>query len=160
MSLVSKPLRRLNDFLRQGIAPEKLALCLALGFCLSCCPVFGITTTLCTVAALSLRLNLPAIQMANYAATPLQLLLLLPFIRLGEKIFRSERLPLSAREIAARFHQSLWGTLKALWTWEWHAIVAWALVALPSAVLLTFLLRTVLSRMSPASSSEASPLEA
>lgn len=142
---------RLRDFLSQGITPEKLALCLALGICISCCPVFGITTTLCTIAALGLRLNLPAIQMANYAATPLQVLLILPFIRMGEKLFHSERLPLSAREIGARFHASFWGTLKALWTWEWHAVVAWALFAIPITAILTFLLRAILYRMEPAS---------
>lgn len=151
---------RIRDFLRQGITPEKLALCLALGICLSCCPVLGLTTTLCTLAALSLRLNLPAIQLANYAATPLQILLLLPFIRMGERLFHSERLPLSAREIATRFHASFLGTLKALWIWEWHAVVAWLVVAIPATAALTLLLRTILCRMEGIPPTKASPAEA
>lgn len=161
MSSTDTPaLHRLRDFLRQGITPEKLALCLALGICLSCCPILGITTTLCTIAALGFRLNLPAIQLANYAGTPLQVVLLLPFIRLGERLFHSERLPLSIHEITARFHASFWGTLKELWTWEWHAVVAWALVAVPCTLMLTLLLRTILYRMEGASSSEVAPVEA
>jgi uncharacterized protein (DUF2062 family) len=152
-------LNRLRSFLRQGITPNKLALCLALGICLSCCPVLGITTSLCIITALTLRLNLPAIQLANYAATPLQLILLLPFIRMGERLFQSEKLPLSVREITARFHTSFWGTLKSLWTWEWHAVVAWIIVAIPGAVVFTLLLRAILSRMAPNSSEEVAAAE-
>lgn len=151
---------RLRDFLRQGITPEKLALCLALGICLSCCPILGLTTTLCTLAALSFRLNLPAIQMANYAATPLQLLLLLPFIRMGERLFRSERLTLSAHEIAARFHASFLGAVKALWTWEWHAVVAWLVLATPATAVLTLLFRTILCRMEGTPPTNTSPAKA
>jgi uncharacterized protein (DUF2062 family) len=153
--LANPTLNRIREFLRQGITPEKLALCLALGICLSCCPILGITTMLCTLAALSLRLNLAAIQLANYAAAPLQLILLLPFIRLGERIFRTERLPLSIREITTRFHSAPWITVKALWNWEWHAVVAWALVATPSVLVLRLLLKAVLVRLNFSSPAEA-----
>jgi uncharacterized protein (DUF2062 family) len=148
MPLTTAPIFNcLRGFLRQGITPEKLALCLALGICLSCCPVLGITTSLCTIVALSLRLNLPAMQLANYAATPLQVILLLPFIRMGEHLFHSEKLPLSVREIMARFRASFWGTVKSLWTWEWHAVVAWMIFAIPATLIFTLLLRAILSRM-------------
>jgi hypothetical protein len=50
--------------------------------------VVGIPTVLCAGVALALlRLNLPAIQAANYAAMPLQLALIVPFVRLGGWLF-------------------------------------------------------------------------
>src|SRR5208282_6377489 len=70
-------------WLRQGISPRRLALTLALGFAIGCIPVVGIPTVLCSALALALRLNLPAIQAANYVAMPLQLALIVPFVRLG-----------------------------------------------------------------------------
>src|SRR5439155_11140630 len=70
-------------WLRQGISPQRLALTLALGFAIGCIPVFGIPTAVCVVVALSLRLNMPAIQAANYAAMPFQVALIFPFVRLG-----------------------------------------------------------------------------
>jgi uncharacterized protein (DUF2062 family) len=148
-------LNRVREFLRQGMTPEKLVLCLALGICLSCCPILGITTTLCALAALSLRLNLAAIQLANYAAAPLQLVLLLPFIRLGERIFHTEKLPLSIREITTRFHSAPWATVKALWTWEWHAVVAWLFVAVPCVLVLKLLLKAILMRVNFGSAATA-----
>ena len=70
-------------WLRQGISPQRLALTLALGFAIGCIPVLGIPTVLCAALAMSLRLNMPAIQAANYLAMPLQLFLIVPFVRLG-----------------------------------------------------------------------------
>jgi uncharacterized protein (DUF2062 family) len=57
--------RRLKPFiqlLRQGVSPEKIALAIILGMILGVTPVLGSTLVLCTVAAILLRLNLPAIQ--------------------------------------------------------------------------------------------------
>src|ERR1700732_2274741 len=70
-------------WLSQGVSPRRLALTLALGFAVGCIPVIGIPTVLCAGLALALRLNQPAIQVANYAAMPLQFALIVPFVRLG-----------------------------------------------------------------------------
>lgn len=138
------PLVRL---LRQGLAPEDLALTFALGICLSCFPVLGATTILCTLAAAALRLNLPAIQLANYIAAPLQIALLIPLLRLGERLFHAQRMPLSPSQILAMYRAAPLHALRALWSWQWHAIVAWLLVAPPCCALLTVLLRFPLRRL-------------
>ena len=65
--------------LKQGTAPEKIALSLSMGFVLGIFPVIGSTTLLCAAAAFMFKLNLPAIQLVNYFVYPLQLGLLLPF---------------------------------------------------------------------------------
>ena len=75
--------------LAQGISPRRLALTLALGFAIGCIPVIGVPTVLCASIALALRLNQPAIQAANYAAMPLQLALIVPFMRLGSWLIPS-----------------------------------------------------------------------
>jgi uncharacterized protein (DUF2062 family) len=78
-----KIVRPIIGLLKQGITPHKIALGLALGIVLGIFPVIGMTTLLCTVAAFLFRVNLPAIQVANYLVAPLQLALLLPFYRAG-----------------------------------------------------------------------------
>jgi uncharacterized protein (DUF2062 family) len=85
--------------LTQGITPEKIALSLAFGIVLGIFPVPGSTTMLCAAAAVVFRLNLPAIQLVNYVVYPLQLFFLLPFIRLGEMLFRATPLRLSLTQI-------------------------------------------------------------
>jgi hypothetical protein len=144
--------------LRQGLTPRDLALALSLGFVISCFPVFGATTGFCAIVALVLRLNLPAMQLANYAAMPLQFLLLIPFIRLGEFLFRTDALPLNLSELRRRFEAAPIPTLKHLWMWEWHAMVAWALLAIPITYLLFVILRFTLTHIRHPQNGEATPL--
>jgi len=115
------------ELLRQGVTPEKLALSIALSVALGVFPILGTTTALCAVAALILRLNLPAIQIVNYFVYPAQIVLLIPFFRLGEKLFGAPHLPLAAPQILGMFRTNLLGATHLLWTTVWHAAVAWCL---------------------------------
>src|SRR5712692_11854883 len=117
------------ELLRQGVTPGKIALSVALGAALGVFPVIGATTTLCALAALILRLNLPAIQIVNYFVYPLQIALLFPFFRMGERLFRAPHLPLSMSQVHTMVQASLWGAIRGLWTTTWHAMVVWCLVA-------------------------------
>jgi uncharacterized protein (DUF2062 family) len=121
--------RPIVELLRRGVTPEKMALSLALGVALGVFPVLGTTTALCALVAFIWRLNLPAIQIVNYFVYPLQIALLIPFFRVGEKLFGAPHLPLSVAQINAMVHASIWGAARSLWTTIWHAAVAWCLIA-------------------------------
>jgi uncharacterized protein (DUF2062 family) len=128
-----------------------LALSLALGMTLGIFPALGWTTALCAIGALALRLNLPAIQIVNYFMYPAQIALLIPFFRLGEKVFGAPHLAISVPQMYAMIHAGLWNAIRALWTTTWHAIVVWSVLA-PLLVgilyrILTPLLRHLLRRM-------------
>jgi uncharacterized protein (DUF2062 family) len=140
------PLRQL--FL-SGLSAEKIALCLACGLTLSVFPVVGATTLLCTLAAAALRLNLPAIQAVNYLASPLQLLLLLPLIRVGEALFGAPPLPISAGELLAVIRDTPGAAIASLWRATLHAIAAWLLLAPPLFAALFFPARAAFRRMRP-----------
>jgi uncharacterized protein (DUF2062 family) len=145
--------RPIVDLLRQGVTPEKIALSLALGVALGVFPVLGSTTALCALAALVLRLNLPAIQIVNYFVYPLQVGLLIPFCRLGERLFRAPHLPLSVPQIYAMIHASMGNAIRSLWITTWHAVVVWCLLA-PVFVAIAFAilvpaLRRVLRKEAP-----------
>jgi uncharacterized protein (DUF2062 family) len=129
--------RPIFELLRQGITPEKIALSVALGAALGVFPAIGLSTTLCAIAALFLRLNLPAIQIANYFVYPVQIALLLPFFRLGEKLFRAPHLPVSLEQIHAMIRADVWAAMRLLWTTTWHAIAVWCLIA-PAFVAVTY----------------------
>ena len=78
--------------------PRKSRLSLAFGLGIGIFPVLGVSTVLCTVVAIALRLNLPAIQLVNYLASPLQLALIIPFVRVGEHLLGLQAQPLSIAE--------------------------------------------------------------
>jgi hypothetical protein len=97
----------------------------------------GWTTLLCLIVALRLRLNVPAMQLVNYLAYPLQLMLLVPFIRGGEILFRAPRLSLSLPQILSMVHAGVWQAIKTLWVATVHAIAVWSLLA-PLAIYLIY----------------------
>jgi uncharacterized protein (DUF2062 family) len=121
--------RPILDLLRQGVTPEKIALSIALGAALGVIPVLGWSTTLCALAAIVWRLNLPAIQIVNYLVYPAQIALLVPFFRWGEKLFRAPHFPISVPQIYELFHAGAWIAIKLLWTTIWHGIVVWGMFA-------------------------------
>jgi uncharacterized protein (DUF2062 family) len=129
--------RPILDLLRQGVTPEKIALSVALGAALGVFPAIGGTTALCAIAALVLRLNLPAIQIVNYFVYPAQIALLIPFFRVGEKLFRAPHLPISVLQMHAMIRADRWAAIRLLWTTTWHAIAVWCLIA-PIIVAVTY----------------------
>jgi uncharacterized protein (DUF2062 family) len=140
--------RRLLDplaaLLQQGLSPEGLALSLVVGLALGIIPLWGTSTALCVGAAAAFRLNQVAMQAANYLAYPLQLALLIPFIRLGERLFGTPRLPISLPMLQAALKTDPWGTLGAFWTSLWHATLAWLLVVpLPGLLLVGLLIPAI-----------------
>lgn len=141
---VVKPLLNL---LRQGVTPEKLALSLALSATLAVIPAFGWSVWLCGFCAMAFGLNLPVMQAVNYFLYPAQIALLLPFFRLGEKLFRAPHLPLSVSQIYAMVHADLWGAIKFLWNTTWHAMVVWGLLAPFAAALMYFVLVPIFRRV-------------
>lgn len=133
-----------------GVSPQRLALTLALGFAIGCLPVVGITTALCALVAVALRLNFPAIQVANYAAMPLQLALLVPFVRMGRWMF--EKGPQQSVQ-ATLLHGFSVETLRASGGIAGEALGAWLVFAGPSVLLMTLCLTMVLRKV-PALASE------
>jgi len=115
--------------LTQGLSAERLALTIAVGLCIAINPVIGTTTIGCFVAAWALNLNQPIIQTINWSSYALQLLLIFPFIRLGEWIFRSPPERRSFAELAAMTKAHPIDALSTLGATVLHAVVAWALVA-------------------------------
>jgi uncharacterized protein (DUF2062 family) len=139
-------------WLRQGISPRRLALTLALGFAVGCIPVVGIPTVLCAALALALRLNLPAIQTANYVAMPLQLALIVPFVRLGRWLIPTHGGP--AFDPRALLHLPILHLATWMGDLAGKALLAWLVVAVPAVALMTFALTHMLRRI-PALRAEA-----
>jgi len=154
--------RRLVDPLKaqlaQGVTPGRLALAVALGFVLGAVPVLGISTFLCLGVAAALKLNQPAIQVANYAAYPVQLALLIPFFQAGAWLFGRPPVTFTVKQLKAELHADRWGTITHYAGANLRAVAAWALVAPVVALLVFVVLRKVLTRtgVRPASPPEVS----
>jgi uncharacterized protein (DUF2062 family) len=149
--LQKRLIRPIVQLLTQGITPEKIALSMAFGFMLGIFPVLGTTSLLCLAAAVIFRLNVPAIQLVNLVVNPLWFILLLPFIRLGERLFGAPPLAMTVPQMIALTHAGLLHSISVLWLTALHAAAAWLLVGPPGIVALYFILLPLIRRLALAS---------
>jgi uncharacterized protein (DUF2062 family) len=145
----------LQDQLTQGASPDHLALALSLGLVVGVVPVLGITTALCALLAVALRLNQPAIQLANYLAYPLQLLLFIPSFQAGAWLFGRPPIAFSLGQLQAELAADALGTIGRYLVDNLRALAAWGALAPVLGALLYLLLRAALSRL-PLPRAEAS----
>jgi uncharacterized protein (DUF2062 family) len=133
--------------LRMGATPRSLAWSIAAGLLIGINPVIGTTTLICLAAAFSFRLNLVASQIANHAMFPLELVLVIPFIRLGSRVFHTAAMPLSPHLFFRAARTAPLALARQLWLWEWHALVVWAAISVLGAPLLALALTPLLKRL-------------
>ena len=125
--------------LTQGLTPEKLALTIAAGSATALFPVFGVTSILCFLVALVLRLNQPIIQILNQLLWPVHIATFLLCVHLGEFLFRvppHDRLQLDPLKIYDRYFEGFWshpvqsliGYVKDNTDSVVYSIVAWAIL--------------------------------
>jgi len=145
--LRSRVLLPLQAQLTQGVSPSRLALALTLGLVVGVVPVLGVTTALCAALAVALRLNQPAIQLANYAAYPVQLLLLVPALQAGAWLFGRPAITFSLAQLQAELTADPLGTVGRYLEDTLRAVAAWGLLAPVAGLSLFLILRLVLSRL-------------
>ena len=139
---------RLIGWLKSGLAPRQLAFTLALGFAIGCIPLLGVTTAICAALALILRLNMPVIQAANWVAMPLQFVLLIPFLKLGQWIFPGKPIAFNPAQLLGQIQAAPWQVFQQMSGLFGHALLAWLLTAGPALVLMTILLTPLMHRVS------------
>jgi uncharacterized protein (DUF2062 family) len=142
--------------LRQGVTPGKLALSLSLGTVIGLIPVLGVSTALCAVVAVVLKLNMPAIQLVNYLLTPVQLLLIIPLLRFGESLANAPRFPITLESGLALLSHGAINAVQVLATAIVHATLGWIVLAPLAAFALYRLLEPVLRHLSPLPASASS----
>ncbi len=131
----------------QGFTPRKIALSIALGFSLGIFPILGATTVLCAIIGLSLRLNQPVIQLANWLAAPLQPAMILIFVRIGERIVHAPPVSFSIPELVRTFHESPLKFLQEFGLTGLHGFLAWLAIAPFLTALVYFILLTPLEKL-------------
>lgn len=137
--------------LKRGITPEKISLSIALGITLGIFPIMGTTTVVCILFGWLLKLNQGILHLFKTFAYPLQLLLILIFIRLGQQLNGAPLIRLSIPEMMTRFKDSpaQFGRdfgMAALYGIEAWAIAAIILIPLIRMISLYLIRKTLIKR--------------
>lgn len=143
MKFLKKAWLKIKALLKEGLTPKQLALSIVISILVSVFPVFGISTIVLTALAVPLKLNLPIMIAVSYVAEFLKALLVIPFIKVGGSIFGTNHSLLTYDAIKASYDESFWLTLRDLSYELFCGFVGWALLAVPVAIVLYFLLKMI-----------------
>jgi uncharacterized protein (DUF2062 family) len=123
-----------------GLNPVQLALILSFGITLGLFPFIGLTSILCFIFAFVFRLNMVVIQLVNWVVSPLQLVMLVPFYKMGNyfsvewfnnAIIKIEIKALSSNE----FLQNIISLVNS----QILAIFGWLFICIPMALMIYFI---------------------
>lgn len=133
--------------LTQGVTPDRIAATLAVGTVCSLLPFLGFTTLLNLGVGLALRMNQPILQALNQLLGPLQLALILGYVRAGEWLWGHSGGGFTVGDMIRQFSELSF--LEFLQQFGWagiHAFTAWALTSPVLAVMIYLTFRPVLRR--------------
>ena len=134
---------------KQGLTPIELTQSILFAALFSIIPIFGVTTILLTAFSLKRKLNLPIMIAISYLAWPLQILMIIPFINIGEYFFSVPQSHHSVEEIIASFQESFFGTLSQLSFELLCGFGGWLLTAVPFFILIYLVSNFLISKFSP-----------
>jgi uncharacterized protein (DUF2062 family) len=144
--------RRLRDpivsQLTQGATPDKLAATLAVGTACALLPFLGFTALLTLRVGLTLRMNQPILQTLNQLLGPLQLVMILVYVRTGEWIWRAHENRFSISEMLRTFRDASFGEFIQRFGWVGiHAATAWLISAPIIIIGIYYPLRPVIKKL-------------
>ena len=119
---------------KQGLTPIELTQSIIVSGLISTIPILGVSTFLLTALSLKRKLNLPIMIAQSYIMWPIQVVMIIPFINIGEFIFSVPKTNHSAQEIIASFQNSFFATLSHLSFELLCGFGGWLLTAVPFSV--------------------------
>ena len=152
--LVSPILRLLT----QGVTPRKISFTLSLSTVCSLFPFLGFTSLLNLLVGLPLKLNQPIMQTLNQLLTPIHLVMILGYVRLGEWIWGASEHRFSVVEMVQSFADLSLAQFLAKFGWAGvHAFTAWILTAPLVFAVIYFTLRPIINRFAKTSLQGTTP---
>jgi len=143
----NKLIKPLLDFLKQGITPHKLALGVSLGIAVGLIPIIGVTTALCFLIAIPLRINMAVIQLVNYFVYPLQIILIIPLMELGSWMLSINPIPYTLVEMLDMIKTNFSMALSKLWQATLLGMFAWLVVIVSLSIISYWIFKKLFIRV-------------
>jgi uncharacterized protein (DUF2062 family) len=140
---------------KQGFSSETLAFSVSIGIIGGAFPVIGGASYVCLFLTLVFKQNILIAQVANWLSYPIQILLLIPFMKFGNLIIVGGDLTITLNQVVVAFQSGLLNGIREIGIFSLYGIIAWAAVALPCMFILYVLFLVIfknMKRMNPKAS--------
>lgn len=130
--------------LRTGMHPDKLIISLVIGVLIGLMPLLGLTTLIGFLIAFFFKLNIVLLQLANYLVFPLQVILIGPFFKVGDLLFKSGDTSFSFVNLAQVYaREGILNFFGILGEANFYAFLTWLIIAFPLGFMMFFVLRLI-----------------
>ncbi|TRX30038.1 DUF2062 domain-containing protein [Flavobacterium franklandianum] len=133
-AILNRAKEKTTALLKQGLTPKQLTQSIIVSGLISTIPILGVSTFMITTVSLKQKLNFPVMISLSYLMWPVQILMIIPFIRVGEFIFSIPQNHHTVEEIISSFQNSFFQTLSHLSFGLLCGLDGWLLTAVPVAV--------------------------
>ena len=121
-----------SNIRKQGFSSETLAMSISIGIIGGAFPVIGLASYVCLLLTLAFRQNIIIVQVVNWLVYPLQILLIIPFLRIGNSIFSGGQFTITLHQIVVAFQGGLLNGIKLIGLISLYGIIAWVAIAIPA----------------------------
>lgn len=118
---------------KQGLTPKELSQSIIVSALISIIPILGVSTFMISTIGIKYKLNLAIMIALSYLMWPVQILMLIPFIRIGQFIFGVPSNHHTIDEILTSFQHGFLATLSQLSVELLCGFGGWVLTAIPTA---------------------------
>jgi len=132
----SRILTPVSNIRKQGFSSETLALSISIGIIGGAFPVLGLASYMCLLLTLTFRQNIIIVQVINWLVYPIQILLLIPFMKLGNAIFGGSDMTLTFHQVVVAFQSGILNGLKLIGIISLYGVTAWVVIAIPALFIL------------------------
>lgn len=123
---------------KDGLSPEKLAFSITIGLLAGLFPVFGATTLLSLLLTFIFRQNLMVVQSVQWIMGVFQVLMIIPFMRMGVWLLNQPEIQINIEQIKMAFQPGLLQGIKTMGVFHLFGIVGWIVISLPFGSALYF----------------------
>ena len=132
----SRILIPISNIRKEGFSSETLALSISIGIIGGAFPVLGLASYICLLLTLSLKQNIIIVQVVNWLVYPIQILLLIPFMKLGNAIFGGGDITLTFHQVVFAFQSGILNGIKLIGIISLYGVFAWVVIAIPTLFIL------------------------
>lgn len=140
-------IRPIVNQLKQGTSPEKLSWSVSLGVTLGIFPIMGSTSLVCFIIGHLFRLNQPILHLFKTFTYPLQLALILVYIRLGQMLNGVPLIKFSIPQMLGQFKDNPAQFARDFGMAALYGIEAWVISAILLIPILYFISLPILKKL-------------
>jgi len=131
---------------KEGLTAESLAFSITIGIIAGLFPVIGATTLMSVLLTLLFRQNILVVQSVQWILGLLQVMLIIPFMKLGAVILNQQAVHINMHQISLAFQPGFFSGIRTVGIFQLYAILTWTILAMPASVISYFAFKSLFSK--------------